>query len=253
MASAKDIRLRFGSFEIDTDSRELRKRGLRLRLQEKPFQVLELLLERPGEVVTREELRDKLWPGVFVGFDRNLNTAINTLRYTLGDSARSPRFIETCQRRGYRFIAPVEGLGNGDRKEASAEEAFDTVAVLPFRGEGKDPQLEYFIDGLTESLIDALSQLPGIRVMARSTVARFMNGELDPCEVGRQLSVCAVITGSLFKHIEMLGVDIEIVDVQHGWRLWGARYHIAPGDVLNARQDISREVSEKLHALKAHG
>src|SRR5262245_34054539 len=101
--------LHFGVFDLDLSTHELRKRGNRVKLQEQPFQVLVLLLERQGEVVTREELRAKLWPGdTFVDFDHGLGSAINKLREALGESAQSPHFIETLPRRGYRFIAPVE-------------------------------------------------------------------------------------------------------------------------------------------------
>ena len=100
---------RFGVFELDLITGELRKSGVRLRLQGQPIQVLTLLLERAGDVVTREELRQKLWASdTFVDFDHSLNTAINKVRETLGDSASSPRFVETLARRGYRFIAPVQ-------------------------------------------------------------------------------------------------------------------------------------------------
>jgi DNA-binding winged helix-turn-helix (wHTH) protein len=96
-------RLRFGVFELDLRAGELRKRGLRVRLQEQPFRVLEMLLEHSGEVVTREELQKRLWPAdTFVDFDHGLNKAINKIREALGDSAESPRFVETVSRRGYR-------------------------------------------------------------------------------------------------------------------------------------------------------
>jgi DNA-binding winged helix-turn-helix (wHTH) protein len=101
---------RFGAFEVAFVSRELRKHGMRLRMEEKPFQILELLLENPGEVVTRRTLREKLWPDTIVGYEHGLNTAINKLRDLLGDSARSPRYIETLPRLGYRFIAAVGGV-----------------------------------------------------------------------------------------------------------------------------------------------
>ena len=101
--------VRFGVFELDSHTRELRKHGVKLRLQDKPFQVLQALLERPGQLVTREELRQRLWPSdVFVNFERGLNTATNRLRIALGDSAENPRYIETLARAGYRFIAPVQ-------------------------------------------------------------------------------------------------------------------------------------------------
>jgi cholera toxin transcriptional activator len=106
---------RFGVFELDLSAGELRKSGVKLRLQGQPFQVLVLLLERAGEVVTREELQQKLWPSdTFVDFDHSLNTAINKVREALGDSASSPRYVETLARRGYRFIAPVQTNGLSD-------------------------------------------------------------------------------------------------------------------------------------------
>jgi DNA-binding winged helix-turn-helix (wHTH) protein len=98
--------LRFGVFEVDLRAGELRKQGMRIKLQEQPFQILAMLLERPGEVVTREDLRRRLWPDdTFVDFDHSLSTAINKIREALGDSAESPRYVETLPRRGYRFIA----------------------------------------------------------------------------------------------------------------------------------------------------
>src|ERR1700688_1825700 len=102
-------RLRFGIFELDLRAGELRKHGLRIRLQGQPFQVLAMLLDRPGEVVTREELQKNLWPAdTFVDFDHGLNKAINKVRDALGDSAESSRFVETIARRGYRFLSEVK-------------------------------------------------------------------------------------------------------------------------------------------------
>lgn len=122
---------RFGVFELDLAAGELRRNGVKLRLQEQPFQVLAMLLERAGDVVTREELRQKLWASdTFVDFDHSLNTAVNKLRETLGDSASSPRYVETLARRGYRFIAPVQtagaaehGGGAGAERAAAANRA----------------------------------------------------------------------------------------------------------------------------------
>ena len=100
--------VRFGLFEFDPQSGELRKQGIRIRLQGQPVEILSMLLARPGELVTRDELQKKLWPAdTFVDFDRSLNAAIKRLRAALGDSAETPRFVETLARRGYRFIAPV--------------------------------------------------------------------------------------------------------------------------------------------------
>jgi cholera toxin transcriptional activator len=130
--------VRFGVFELDSAAGELRKSGARLRLQEQPLRVLALLLERAGDVGTREELRQKLWPAdTFVDFDHSLNTAVNKLRETLGDSASSPRYIETLARRGYRFIAPVQDSGEADRAGAQdSSQAIhpDLEVPMPRRG-----------------------------------------------------------------------------------------------------------------------
>src|SRR6266852_6779122 len=115
--------VRFGKFEVKLNSHELRKHGMRIRLEEKPFQILALLLERAGHVVTRRALREKLWPDTVVGYEHGLNTAVNKLRDLLGDSARSPRFVETLSRVGYRFIAPVGEAAMAAKK---------MLLVLPF-------------------------------------------------------------------------------------------------------------------------
>lgn len=121
---------RFGVFELDLSAGELRKNGVKLRLQGQPFQVLALLLERAGDVVTREELQQRLWPSdTFVDFDHSLNTAINKVREALGDSASSPRYVETLARRGYRFIAPLQAEAG---REASPANAFtDAAPAIP--------------------------------------------------------------------------------------------------------------------------
>jgi len=116
--------LRFGVFEADLRAGELRKQGVRVKLQEQPFHVLTVLLRRPGEVVTREELRNQNWsPDTFVDFDNSLNTAINKLREALGDSADNPRFVETLPRRGYRFIAPVSAVDGTTRNTSPGTSA----------------------------------------------------------------------------------------------------------------------------------
>jgi len=113
--------IRFAVFEVDLAAGELRRNGVRVRLQEQPFQILAYLLDRPGQVVTREELREKLWPAdTFVDFDHSLNTAINKLREALGDSASNPRYVETLARRGYRFLAPLQ---TGTAKTQGSPEA----------------------------------------------------------------------------------------------------------------------------------
>ena len=126
--------LRFGVFEADLVAGELRKNGARIRLQEQPFQVLAALLQHPGQVVTRDDLRASIWPAdTFVDFDHSLNTAVNKIREALGDSASSPRFVETLARRGYRFIAAVDSAAreNDSRKNDGATSPTAEITLHP--------------------------------------------------------------------------------------------------------------------------
>src|SRR3954462_13222132 len=152
METPGTLSVRFASFELDVRSRELRRGDTRIRLQEQPFEILRLMLERPGDVVTREELQQRLWPdGTFVDFEHSLNAAVKRLRAALGDDADNPRFVETLPRRGYRFIASLGG-GPALAIPAIAPDFKARLAVLPFANLSGDASQEYFSDGLTEEM-----------------------------------------------------------------------------------------------------
>jgi len=158
---------------------------MRLRLAGQPFQVLAALLENPGQVVSREELRNKLWSAdTFVDFDKGLNTAVNKIREALRDPAETPRYVETLPRRGYRFIGSIHAVAEpGSRKIRS-------VAVLPLENLSRDPDQEYFADGLTESLITSLARISALRVISRTTAMHYTkatggNNLLDADGLGR--------------------------------------------------------------------
>jgi len=128
--------VRFGVFDLDLATGELRKSGIRLRLQEQPFRVLAMLLERPGQLVTRDELRGRIWPdAVFVDFEHGLHKAVNKLRVALGEAADSPRFVETLARRGYRFIAPVEGIRQAEAGAVGLRLLFESRTIPLVEGE----------------------------------------------------------------------------------------------------------------------
>jgi TolB-like protein/Tfp pilus assembly protein PilF len=235
--------IRFSVFEADLRAGELRRNGSKVKLQEQPFQILAMLLERPGEIVTREELRARLWSAnTFVDFDHGLNSAIRRLRDALGDSAENPGFVETLGRRGYRFIAPVASRVLQERQH----EPIESVAVLPFANRSADPNTDYLSDGITESLINNLSQISTLRVMARSTVFRYKGKDADPRKAGRDLHVRAVLSGRLLKHGSSLIIQAELMDVTTGSQLWGGQYHRQAEDVFLLQDDLSREISEKL-------
>ncbi len=129
--------IHFGEFELDAAAGELRLRGTKLKLQDQPLQILEILIQRPGEIIAREELRQRIWPSdTFVDFDHGINNAIKRLREALGDTAETPRFIETLPRRGYRFIGKIEPHAP----------RFRSLAVLPLENLSQDPEQEYFAE-----------------------------------------------------------------------------------------------------------
>jgi DNA-binding winged helix-turn-helix (wHTH) protein len=147
--------VRFGVFEAALDTGELRRQGVRVALQEQPFQVLAMLLERPGVLVTRDELHARIWPeAVFVDFEHGLNKAVSKLRRALGDSADDPRFIETLARRGYRFVAPVEGSIPPPRAAAAFRVIWEERALPLPPGEtviGRDPDVSLWVDATSVS------------------------------------------------------------------------------------------------------
>ncbi|MBI3474504.1 MAG: winged helix-turn-helix domain-containing protein [Acidobacteria bacterium] len=282
--------IQFGVFEVDLEAGELRKRGVRLRLQAQPFGVLAFLLERPGAIVSREELRQRLWPSdVFVDFDQGLNKAINKLREALGDSAESPRFIETVPRKGYRFIAPVSGATG---LEAAAPQSVDTtsdsavpparmervvlmaaaiaififalalggyyltrkrevgtidsIAVLPLVNDAHVADLDYLCEGVTESVTNKLSQIAGLRVMARSTVFHYQGKEGDPRAVGRELGVRAVLAGHVLQHDDLMTISVELTSVDDGSLIWGEQYNRKPTDILGVLDEIAPQIATAL-------
>jgi cholera toxin transcriptional activator len=160
LASPKPSTARFGVFEADLKARELRKQGRRIRLQDQPFALLIMLLEQAGSVVTREELRERLWPAdTFVDFDHSLNTAVNKIREVLGDSATSPRFVETVARRGYRFLGLVQWEGQAQDKD-KAEPKVGTAGTpddsLPKAAQHSDLEIPALHRGIPRALFGLL-------------------------------------------------------------------------------------------------
>ena len=234
--------VRFGTFEVNLHSREVRKHGMKLRLEEKPFQILEMLLECAGDVVTRRTLRERLWPDTYVGYEHGLNTAVNKLRDLLGDSARSPRFVETLPRLGYRFIAPVIAPG-----KAAAAAVKKMLLVLPFENLSGGEH-ESFADGMTEEMISQLGQLNPKRlgVIARTSAIRYKSTKKSIGEIAEELRVGFVLEGSVRCDGGRMRITGQLIETRKQTHLWAASFDRERRDVLDVQTDVAREIGKAL-------
>jgi TolB-like protein/Tfp pilus assembly protein PilF len=233
--------VRFGSFELDLRAGELRKQGVKIKLQEQPFQILSMLLERPGEVVTREELRNRLWPSdTFVDFDHSLNKAVNKLREALGDSAENSRFIETLAKRGYRFLQNLQGSPGQIR----------SLLVLPLVNLSGDPEQEYFADGLSEQLTTKLARISALRVLSRTTAMLYKGVRKSLPEIARELQVDGVVEGAVLRSGDRIRISAQLIHAPTDTHVWAESYERDMRDVLALQsevgQAIAREVQVKL-------
>jgi TolB-like protein/tetratricopeptide (TPR) repeat protein len=228
--------IRFGIFEADLQAGELLRQGVKVRLQQQPFQVLAALIERPGEVVTRDELQRRIWPSdTFVDFERGLNKAMNRLRDALEDSPENPRFIETLPKRGYRFIGQIE-------------RRISSIAVLAFESSSGDRAQEYWADGITGELTTQVSRISDLRVVSRGSVMRFKNTNTPLLKIAQQLGVDAVIEGSVFISEDRVRIHVELVDAFNDRLLWGENYERALDDMPILHVEIATAVAEQIRA-----
>jgi TolB-like protein len=233
--------IEFGVFQVDFRAGELRKRGVRIKLQEKPLQVLAMLLSQPGRVVTREELRRCIWPGESFGdFEHSINIAITKLRQALGDTAINPRFIETLPRHGYRFIVPT---GNSINKSSKK-----MLAVLPFSNLSQDKEQDYFSDGLTEEMITELGRLnpEHLGVIARTTAMHVRDSGKSVEEIGRELRVQYILEGSVRRTANRVRITAQLIQVRDQVSLWAATYDRQLADILDIQQDVAQHIAQSL-------
>ena len=318
--------VRFGAFELDLRSGELRKQGVRIKLQEQPFQVLAILVEHSGEVVTREELRTRLWPeDTFVDFEHSLATAINKVRDALGDAVQSPRFIETLPKRGYRFIAPVEAVSPGSVPEGQQGERasqappvapdgspidlvnhagaelstnpqglslgsaarrgllvaaagvltlgtlvifnvagirnrlvrpgaihassvhIKSIAVLPLENLSRDPDEDYFADGMTDELIATLARVQSLRVVSRTSVRQYKKTNKPSRQIGRELNVDAIVEGTVVHSGGRVRITAELVEAATDRHLWADNFESDERDVLVLQSELARAIVDEIH------
>ncbi|HXY50926.1 MAG TPA: winged helix-turn-helix domain-containing protein [Terriglobales bacterium] len=274
--------VRFGPFALDLRSAELHRNGTTTQLAEQPFQVLTALLERPGEVVTRDELQQRLWGAeTFGDFEHGLNAAVKRLREVLGDSAENPRYIETLPRHGYRFMAPVEGATKRafalrapaavlpylviaglasllialmsflvwrPKHRTDVPEKRITLAVLPFENTSREPRQEFFSDSVTEELINWLGRVDAqhLGVIAATSAMKYKNSAKKAGEIGRELGVDYILEGSVLREESRTRITAQLIRVKDQTHLWAESYERDSRDILVMQTDIARAVAQQI-------
>jgi TolB-like protein/Flp pilus assembly protein TadD len=245
----------FGPFCLDAEERVLLRNGGHVSLAPKAFATLLLLVEKSGHVVEKCELMQAVWPDTFVE-ESNLAQNIFRLRKMLREGGGRD-YIETVPRRGYRFVGDVREsseagseVESGRRAAPELTQAGDkdisSVAVLPFANDSNNPKLAYLSDGLAESIINNLSRLTSLKVMARSTTFRYRGPEVEAWKVGRMLNVGAVLTGRVYKFGRNIVVGAELVNVTDGSQVWGEKYQRPVSNILVLQEEIAKNVAATL-------
>jgi TolB-like protein/Flp pilus assembly protein TadD len=213
--------LRFGVFEFDRRQRELRKRGDRIKLHGQHYEVLSALLEEPGRLVTREDLRRRVWPdGRFVEFDKAINKAICGLRRVLGDSAISPRFIDTVSGQGYRFVAPVQDWGGS----AATGVPFPGLVVLPIENLSGNSGHEYIADAVTDILVSLLGQIARLRVISRTSAMSYKGVRKPLPQIAGELGVGFAVEGSFTRSGSRIRISLRLHEASSEQQLWNGSY-----------------------------
>jgi DNA-binding winged helix-turn-helix (wHTH) protein/tetratricopeptide (TPR) repeat protein len=233
--------LRFQGFEVDAGAGELRRGGDRIKLPPQPFRVLEMLASRSGQVVTRTEIRERIWrDDTFVDFEQGLNFCIRQIREALGDSADTPKFIETLPRRGYRFLQPVEN------EAPAAPKALTRIIVLPFRMLRPDPATDFLAFSLPDALTTALSSLNSLVVRSTLAASRFAGGSHDLKTIAVEADVDLIITGTLLAAGDEIRVSAQLTEAASGTLLCSNSMQAPIGNVFRLQDEMTECVLDAL-------
>ncbi len=276
-------RVRFQNFELDLTSCELFENGQKISLPPKAFEVLRALVERPGELVTREELRARLWAAdTFVEFDDGLNHTVKTLRQALGDSFDHPKFIETLPRHGYRFVEQVDSEHTLEHARQQGHRSITipalaaavllvvtilaftiagwhgpwsmranntpirSLAVLPLSNLSGDPQQEYFAEGMTDALITDLAKIGALKVISRTSVMQFKGAKKPLPDIAKNLGVDAILEGSVQRSGQRVRITVQLVRGATDSHLWAESYERDAQDVLRLQSEIAQAVAREI-------
>jgi TolB-like protein/Flp pilus assembly protein TadD len=236
----------FGSFVFDVGRGAITSNGAPLSVGHRGLAILHALLKEPGRIVTKAELLDAAWPGVAVE-ESNLSVQIATLRKCLGSASDGTDWIATVPRVGYRFTHPIN-IEERPPGEASIPEPREpgrkpSIAVLPFSNQSGEAEQEYFADGITEDIINALSRFRWFSVVTRHSSFRFKGMAIDLNEIAKQLNVGYLLSGSVRKSGSQIRVSAHLSDARTGHQIWADRYDVELGDVFGIQDRIAEQVA----------
>jgi TolB-like protein/Tfp pilus assembly protein PilF len=230
----------FGPFRVDTRERQLLRDGRVVPLRPKVFDVLLMLVQNSGHIVSKDEVMKHVWFDTAVE-EGNISRNISTLRNALGERPREHRYIETIPWRGYRFVANVREV-----HAESPQIPIRSLAVLPFANVAEDEGLEYLADGVTENLIHNLSQLTQLKVMSRNSVFRYKGLQVEASMVCKELQVDAALFGRFIKQDNLITISIELVNARDNTHIWGAQYTRKSPDIFKLQEQIAEEITSNL-------
>jgi DNA-binding winged helix-turn-helix (wHTH) protein len=242
---------RFGLFEFDPGSGELRKSGLKVRLSQQSAKLLSVLLGSEGRLCTREELRRELWPtNTFVDFEHSLNKAVWGLRQALGDFVASPRYIETVAGQGYRFLI-IPQYQDQPVSPAGKKRSLESLAVVSPSNVGGSEECAFVADQVASRLTSKLCGVTRLRVLAHSTVKQYNLASVDPRKAGNQLGVDAVMTGEILQRNGDLIVALELIDAADGSQIWGTQLKEAWPQAAERAEQMADEIVRQLQPTLA--
>ena len=237
--------LQFGDFRLDFHRFALSRAGRNVKLQRKPLELLMLLANSHGHLVTRREIADRLWGcDVFVDAEHGINTAVRKVRRALRDNPEKPRFLETVSGKGYRFIAPVMETELEPAGHTAAEQV--SIAVLPFVNLSPEKENEYFGDGLAEEIINQLANVPGMKVASRTSSFFFRESNVERAEICKRLNVEHILEGSIRKSGNRVRVNVQLIQLSDGFHLWSERYDREMIDIFAIQDEITAAVISAL-------
>ena len=287
-APSKPKIFRFGTFTLDSRTGELSGNGTKTRLRDQTLQLLLALLEKPGELLTREDLIHRLWPaGTFVDFERGLNKIVLSLREALGDSAENPQFVETLPRKGYRFIAPIvyDQPENSPATAPNPPRTFragywiaamfmlavfgivlatsmgwmthrsrqssqiSALAVIPLENLSHDPEQEYFADGMTDELITDLAKMVTARMASRTSVMRYKGTKKSVREIGSELGVDAIVEGTVTRSGDRVRITAQLIQTSTDMHLWAETYERDASEVLSLQRQVATDIASRVSSV----